>query len=174
MSFVYYSKEGKFILKDDEILDTIKFHRLDGPAIEWDFGGFDWWVNGKRHREDGPAIDWPGYKVWYVNDKLHRLDGPAVIQKENNFGLRKEWWVNGKLHRADGPAIEYENGDKEWWINDKRHRLDGPAVVRLNGGDDYFINNKKLNTIKVKEWIKNNNIDLSTKKGKSLFKLKFG
>ena len=51
----------------DGLLNITKFHRIDGPAIEWDFGGFDWWVNGKRHRLDGPAIDWPSYKVWYVN-----------------------------------------------------------------------------------------------------------
>ena len=28
-----------------------------------------WTLNGKYHREDGPAIEWPnGQKEWYLND----------------------------------------------------------------------------------------------------------
>ena len=29
-----------------------KFHREDGPAIEFSNGNKEWLVNGKRHRED--------------------------------------------------------------------------------------------------------------------------
>ena len=32
-----------------------KFHREDGPAIEWSNGDKEWYLNGRRHREDGPA-----------------------------------------------------------------------------------------------------------------------
>ena len=32
-----------------------------------------WYLNGKYHREDGPAIEWAdGGKQWYLNDQLHR------------------------------------------------------------------------------------------------------
>jgi hypothetical protein len=48
--------------------------------------------NYKYHREDGPAIEWSGGdKYWYINGKFHREDGPAV---EFTNGL-KSWWLNG-------------------------------------------------------------------------------
>jgi len=50
-----------------------------------------WYLNDKFHREDGPAIEWPdGSKYWYLNDKLHREDGPAI---ENSDGT-KRWFLN--------------------------------------------------------------------------------
>jgi hypothetical protein len=67
-----------------------KYHREDGPAIEWADGSNEWWLNGERHRENGPAFD---------------VDG------------RKEWCLNGKPHREDGPAVELADGTKEWWLN---------------------------------------------------------
>ena len=43
-----------------------KFHREDGPAIEWASGTKEWYRDGKLHREDGPAVvDANGYKCWY-------------------------------------------------------------------------------------------------------------
>ena len=46
-----------------------KYHRKDGPAVEYKNGTKEWWVNGKRHREDGPAIEYAnGSKCWYFND----------------------------------------------------------------------------------------------------------
>jgi hypothetical protein len=46
-----------------------QYHRLDGPAIEFNNGNKHWYINGKRHREDGPAIEYgSGYKSWYLND----------------------------------------------------------------------------------------------------------
>ena len=73
-----------------------------------------WKLNGKYHREDGPAIEYPnGYKAWYLNDKLHRTDGPAIEFANGN----KSWCINGKYHRTDGPAVEYTNGNKHWYIN---------------------------------------------------------
>ena len=45
-----------------------KFHREDGPAIEFANGNKLWYQNGHIHREDGPAIEWAsGNKIWYLN-----------------------------------------------------------------------------------------------------------
>ena len=47
-----------------------KWHREDGPAIEFADGGKDWYLNGKLHREDGPAVEYPnGEKRWFLNDE---------------------------------------------------------------------------------------------------------
>jgi hypothetical protein len=49
-----------------------KFHREDGPAVEYSNGSKQWWLNGLRHRENGPAVEWgDGDKVWYLNDIWH-------------------------------------------------------------------------------------------------------
>jgi hypothetical protein len=43
-----------------------EFHRLDGPAKEFENGNKEWWFNGVIHREDGPAAISPsGEKLWY-------------------------------------------------------------------------------------------------------------
>ena len=31
-------------------------HRLDGPAVEYEDGGYQYYRHGKLHRLDGPAI----------------------------------------------------------------------------------------------------------------------
>ncbi len=47
-----------------------KYHREDGPAIEFASGTKGWYLNGKRHREDGPAYEYTnGRKRWYLNDE---------------------------------------------------------------------------------------------------------
>jgi hypothetical protein len=47
-----------------------KFHRDDGPAVEYADGSKCWCQNGKYHREDGPAIEWnDGVKEWYFHGK---------------------------------------------------------------------------------------------------------
>jgi hypothetical protein len=47
-----------------------KFHRLDGPAIEYKHGTKAYFINGKRHREDGPAVEYGnGTKEYWINDK---------------------------------------------------------------------------------------------------------
>jgi hypothetical protein len=47
-----------------------QYHRLDGPAIEWNDGDKVWFINGKFHREDGPAVERNnGRKFWYLNGK---------------------------------------------------------------------------------------------------------
>ena len=75
-----------------------------------------WYLNGKFHREDGPAIEWTnGRKSWYLNGKRHREDGPAFEWADGT----KLWYLNGKLHREDGPAVEYADGSKFWYLNGK-------------------------------------------------------
>ena len=67
-----------------------KFHRADGPAIEYSNGVTAWYLNGQRHREDGPAVIFTnGTKIWYINDQCHRLDGPAYI----NIDIGTTSWV---------------------------------------------------------------------------------
>ena len=79
-------------------------------------GTREWFQNDKFHRLDGPAVEWSsGSKTWYQNGERHRLDGPACEYANGN----KFWFQNGKRHRLDGPAIEYADGDKEWFIEGK-------------------------------------------------------
>jgi hypothetical protein len=91
-----------------------ELHREDGPAVEYEDGTREWWLNGKLHREDGPAVEEAdGTRWWYRDSELHREDGPALEWANG----RREWWLNGKRHREDGPAIEHPNGQREWWLN---------------------------------------------------------
>ena len=84
-----------------------KYHRTDGPALEWADGSKHWYLNGKRHRTDGPACEYAdGDKIWYLNGKLHRTDGPAVINADGT----KFWYLNG------------EKFTKEEWINEMREK----------------------------------------------------
>lgn len=69
--------EGKYTIEIDEDGDKWwyykrKYHREDGPAVEFLSGSKHWFIHGKRHREDGPAIE------------FHRGD--------------KEWWLNGEQY----------------------------------------------------------------------------
>ena len=35
-----------------------QLHRIDGPAIEWNNGHKEWWINGRLHRDnDLPIIE---------------------------------------------------------------------------------------------------------------------
>jgi hypothetical protein len=73
-----------------------------------------WKLDGKYHRDDGPAIEWAnGGKSWYQHGKYHRDDGPAI-----DVNGDKSWYQHGKRHRDDGPAIIYANGDKYWYQHD--------------------------------------------------------
>ena len=93
----------------------------DLPAVEWEDGGKEWWVEGKRHRSnDLPAIIYEsGGKEWHFEGKLHREEGPAI---ELSNGA-KAWYVNGQLHRIGGPAREYADGNVEWWVNGVRKMI---------------------------------------------------
>jgi hypothetical protein len=69
----------------------------------------EWKLDGKFHREDGPAIEWAdGSKSWWINSQLHREDGPACEYADGS----KEWYLNGvqlteEEHQAQTqPAVE--------------------------------------------------------------------
>lgn len=98
-----------------------KFHRENGPAIEYANGEKQWWINGKFHREDGPAIEYPdGSKYWYKNDKLHREDGPAI---EYPCG-RKFWYLNNKELTEAEHQVKVKSCDgKTVTINGKTYKL---------------------------------------------------
>jgi hypothetical protein len=110
-----------------------KFHRHDGPAMEWLDGSKEWWVEGKLHKENSPACEYvDGHKEWWVRDKRHRLDGPAIEYVNGS----KEWWVEGKQHREDGPAVEYVDGMKRW-------RLEGKHYLQINLKDYVVLDHDK-------------------------------
>ncbi len=80
-------------------------------------GNKRWYIDGKYHRENGPAMEFiSGYKAWIFDGKYHREDGPAVLYANGD----KCWYFNDKLHREDGPAIEHSNGTKEWYLKGRR------------------------------------------------------
>ena len=67
---------------------------MNKPECKIDeFGSKEWRLNGKYHREDGPAVEYPGgTKQWWLNGKYHREDGPAVEYANGT----KEWYLNGE------------------------------------------------------------------------------
>lgn len=94
-----------------------KIHRVDGPAIEWENGNVEWWLNDFLDRENGPAVqfyhDESTIEEWWRNGKLHRENGPAVSDEHGQL-----WFRKGRLHRAEGPAAIFNLDDGfeyEWW-----------------------------------------------------------
>ncbi len=57
----------KKVLKDkiEYLNEKGQYHREDGPAIEWNNGIKEWFINGLCHREDGPAIEWDSDDKWW-------------------------------------------------------------------------------------------------------------
>jgi hypothetical protein len=52
-----------------------------------------WYKEGKYHREDGPAIEWAnGNKEWFREGVHHRIDGPAGVYSNGT----KAWLIEGK------------------------------------------------------------------------------
>ena len=79
-------------------LKTGKYHRVDGPAVEFSNGSKSWFINGKRHRIDGPAMEYvSGYKSWWLNGKRHRTDGPAIEDTDGS----KVWYLDGVEYTED-------------------------------------------------------------------------
>ena len=58
------------------------------------------WLNldGKYHREDGPAVEYvDGYKAWYWNGQRHRLDGPAIEDADGT----EYFFIDGKHYTEE-------------------------------------------------------------------------
>jgi hypothetical protein len=115
-----------------------RFHRIDGPAIEWKNGSEEYYLSGKRHREDDYAVlmkDDAGnvrYTQWWRFGKLHRTDGPAIILADGS----EEWYLDGIRHRVGGPAFTRRDSSGEiiveqWFTDGRLNRIDGPAVTRI-------------------------------------------
>jgi hypothetical protein len=80
-------------------------------------GGTIWKLYGKYHRIDGPAVEFTdGHKMWYLYGECHRIDGPAIEYADGDAW----WYFEGKIHRTDGPAIVYADGRKSWWLYSTR------------------------------------------------------
>lgn len=118
----YFQNNDKLIVTDEnEIVSTTSYgrgldyavnesgkadgilHRVDGPAVEYSNGGYEYWVDGKLHREDGPAI-------WHPPDE--RMPWHSV-------DITELYYLHGKLHRTDGPAYT-KNGKKKYYIHGVR------------------------------------------------------
>jgi hypothetical protein len=71
-----------------------KFHRTDGPAVEWISGTNVWWFYDKIHRTDGPAVEYgSGLKQWYLHG--HKFTFGQWL--DNNHELTEEEKVMLKL-----------------------------------------------------------------------------
>ena len=90
---------------------------------------------------------------------------------------RKIWYLKSKgerhFHNPDGPALIFTTGYKAWYIDGECHRTDGPAVCGAQGSERWYVNGKKLPEKEVEQWIKENNIDLSTEEGEMAFILRW-
>jgi hypothetical protein len=58
-----------------------RFHRENGPAIEYISGSKEYWIHGQLHREDGPAAEFSsGIKWYFLNNQ--RFDTEQDHSKE--------------------------------------------------------------------------------------------
>lgn len=75
------------------IQSTSNIQYDEGSGIPDLFGDRLWRFNGRYHRVEGPAIEWSnGDRFWYQNGKLHREDGPAIECVDGH----KDWYINGR------------------------------------------------------------------------------
>ena len=144
-----------------------RYHREDGPAVEYFNGIRKWFKNEKLHREDGPAfINTHGICFYYLNDiKYSKEDYWEEIEKikkekrdikskkmtskvEYFFksdGTFDKFWETEEeqSHREDGPAYESSNGIRTWFKNGMCHRDDGPAIIHKDGSYSYYLNDQR-------------------------------
>ena len=61
-------------------------------------GDREWWLNGRYHREDGPAIEWAnGTKKWYLNGE--ELTEEEFISRTSNFCIGKVVEIDGRKYK---------------------------------------------------------------------------
>ena len=74
-------------------------HRADGPAIEWDNGDKEWYINGKLHRDDGPALILADGRIfWYLNDICFDKKEEwfeALTEEQKEKVLYSEYFIRG-------------------------------------------------------------------------------
>lgn len=99
---------------------------MDSEPYTNEFGTTTWYNRaGQRHREDGPAVEYDdGSEEWYIQGVLHRVDGPAVYSADGFTA----WYQQGQLHRENGPARQWAfDGDDEWWHHGERIEAPRPG-----------------------------------------------
>jgi hypothetical protein len=70
---------------------------MDNPIID-EHGHKFWYLNGKFHRTNGPAIEYAnGHKRWYLNGIRHRTDGPACEYADG----RTRWYFHHQRYTFD-------------------------------------------------------------------------
>lgn len=135
----------------EQAYDFGLLHRDDGPAAEWEDGGYAYYKHGQPHREDGPAShfkldpgpfqDQEGWEDFYfLNGQLHREgDLPAIIGPN-----REEYWVHGKMHRVGQPAsTNSDTGETKWSEHGLLHRdSPGPAYRSPKGDQGWWYRGK--------------------------------
>jgi len=47
-----------------------RLHNLNGPAVIYANGDFEYWIWGYRHREDGPAVVYGNKRYWFINGEF--------------------------------------------------------------------------------------------------------
>jgi hypothetical protein len=66
------------------------------------YGTIMYFLNGKYHREDGPAIEFDnGDKQYLINDEFHRLDGPAVEFSSPSLSHLNKWYYKGQFIKCE-------------------------------------------------------------------------
>jgi hypothetical protein len=65
-----------------------KYHRTDGPAIEYVNAYKAWYFHGERHRTDGPAVEYAsGYKAWYYEGEKIICQSTQEFQRLINLKI---------------------------------------------------------------------------------------
>lgn len=93
----------------------MKYHII----IEYAFGSlrrrwYDPNISNKYHRLEGPAIEYiSGTKHWFQNDKHHRLDGPGIEYADGKI----IWAIEGNSYSER----DFKEAIKRIKNNDKRN-----------------------------------------------------
>ena len=85
MKIIDLGNSAELIIYDDGTkvwLLNGKWHRVDGPAVEWSNGGKCWYLNGERHRTDGPAVEFADGDKWWCINGIEYLEEDFNIIKE--------------------------------------------------------------------------------------------
>ena len=85
--------------------------RPNGHYVDGD-GNLVHVADGQYHNEDGPAIEYEdGTADWFVNGVLHRLDGPARVWLSH--GPSREWCIHGISYDFDDYVIQARWTDEQ-------------------------------------------------------------
>ena len=134
----------------DKAMTTL--HREDGPAVEWDSGSKQWWVDGKLHRTDGPAVEHAsGDRAWWVNYK-HLTEEQfnarfttvelTMDQIAAKFGIEVSKLKITKQNMKPQYITIDEYGDKYYYADKAMtifHREDGPAIEYSDGSKEWRV-----------------------------------